>query len=475
MTIQQLLLILWARRKLITCVLAGTIGLAVLACLLMPRQYTASTSVVLDVKSPDPIAGMVLPGLMAPGYMATQANIIESERVAQRVVKLLKMDENPDIREQWQSATDGHGSMTSWMADLLGRHLDVKPARDSNVVSIEYVNRDPAMAAVIANAFAQAYIDTTIELRVEPARQYASWFDGQLKDQRERLEQAQRALSDYQQKNGIVVTDEKLDYEAQRMNDLSSQLTQLQAQSTDFTSKQKQAADTLPEVVQSPLINELKSEIARRESKLKELSSNLGENHPQYQSAMAELTELRSRLRKEIATIAASIKTAGNAGHMREADLARAMDLQKAKLLELRKQRDEISVLMRDVESAQTAYDAVSQRMTQTRLEAQSVQTNVSVLTPATEPLLPSNPRVLRNLFLAAFLGTLMGIAAALIAELGQRRIRSADYLAHCLGVPVLVELDSTVPPDKRRGGRYLSNYLLSFNRAGSKPALTEG
>ena len=70
---------------------------------------------VIDVKSPDPIAGMVLPGMMAPGYMATQVNIINSDRVAQRVVKLLRMEESPAIREQWMEATEGKGQMHAWL------------------------------------------------------------------------------------------------------------------------------------------------------------------------------------------------------------------------------------------------------------------------------------------------------------------------------------------------------------------------
>ena len=471
MTIQQLLLILWARRKIIASFLAVTVGLVLLLSLLMPKQYTAATSIVIDVKSPDPIAGMVLPGMIAPGYMATQSDIIKSERVAQRVVKLLRMDENPELREQWNEATDGRGTMTSWIASRLQRKLDVKPSRESNVVNIEYVGGNAAQTAVVANAFAQAYIDTTIELRVEPARQYAHWFDGQLKSQRERLEQAQQALSDFQQQNGIVATDERLDAETVRLTDLTSQLTQIQAQGTDFNSKQKSGgANTLPEVIQSPLINELKAEIARRESKLKELSGNLGVNHPQYQNALADLASLQARLRQETALIASSVGVAGKATQARESDITAAIELQKKKLLELRKQRDAISVLVREVESAQTAFDAVSQRMTQTRLEAQSVQTNVSVLTPATEPLLPSKPRTLFNLFIAAFVGTLAGIGAALIVELSQRRVRSADYLVQALGIPVLVEIDSTLLPDNRQGWRNWHTHLLP-----SKPALLKG
>lgn len=461
MTVHQLLLILWARRRLIGLCFGVTVGLTLLLNLLMPRQYTATASVVVDVKSPDPIAGMVLPGLMAPGYMATQSDIIKSERVAQRVVTLLHLDRNPDLRAQWESAAEGRGTLVGWIAGLLERNLDVQPSRESNVIAIEYAGRDPAMSAAVANAFAKAYIDTTIELKVEPARQYATWFDTQLQEQRTRLEKAQAALSDYQQQHGIVVTDEKLDAETQRLSDLTAQLTQIEAEASGFSSKQKTRPAALPEVIQSPLVNDLKGEIARRESKLKELSATLGPNHPQYRSAQADLDELRARLNKEIGLIAASIDSAGKASHRREQDVRAAIGAQKQKLLELRKQRDEISVLMRDVEAAQTAFDAVSQRMTQTRLEAQSAQTNVSVLTPASEPLLPSKPHVARNLAIAAFLGTLMGIAAALAVELGRRRIRSAEYLGQCLGVPVLVELDSTRPRD----GGYLSHYLLSFTR----------
>jgi succinoglycan biosynthesis transport protein ExoP len=453
MTIQQLLLILWARRRLILNTLAATVVLALVISLFMPRQYSASASVVIDVKSPDPIAGMVLPGLIAPGYMATQSDIIKSERVAQRVVKLLKLDENPELREQWESLTEGRGSMESWVAALLQRHLDVKPSRESNVVSIDYVGKDAAKAAQIANAFAQAYIDTTIELKVEPARQYAQWFDGQLKSQRDRLEHAQQALSAYQQKNGIVVTDEKLDYEGQRLNELSSQLTQVEAQGTEFSSKVRAGGgETLSEVVQSPLINDLKGEVARREAKVHELATTLGPNHPQYQGALSDLESVKSRLRQETGRIVASVQTSDKASRMRAAELRQAVDDQKAKLLELRKQREESGVLMSDVAAAQAAFDAVSQRMTQVRLEAQSAQTNVSILTPATEPLLPSKPKILINLFVASFLGTLIGIGMALIAELRERRIRSAEYLAQCTGLPVLVELDSILPPDNRRG-----------------------
>lgn len=444
MTLQQFLLILWARRKLIVSIFLVTVLTTLVVSLLLPKQYSAAATVVIDVKSPDPIAGMVLPGLMAPGYMATQVDIINSDRVAQRVVKMLRMDESPVIREQWQDATDGKGDITSWLANLLQKKLDVKPSRESNVVEIGFSGADPAFAAAIANAFAQSYIDTNIDLRVEPAKQYSAWFERQLKIQRDRLEVAQKALSDYQQNSGIVATDERLDYETQKLNELSAQLTLAEAQGSDSASKQKQgASDTIKEVIENPLLNQLKGDIARLESKLKELAGNLGENHPQYQRSVAELAELKARLKAETSKVTASITTAGRVSDARELDIKRSIEAQKKKILDLKKQRDEINVLLREVDTAQKAFDSVGQRMTQSNLEAQSIQTNIAVLTPAIAPLEPSKPNLLINTVVAVFIGFLLAVGVALFQELGQRRVRSVEDISLLLDLPVLVEISS--------------------------------
>ena len=117
MSLQQFLLILRARWKIVVGVLAFVVGTALAASLLLPKTYTASTAVVVDVKSADPIMGALLPAVFMPGYMATQMDIITSEQVAQRVVKALKLDQVPAIREQWQEATDGgRGTLAQWMA-----------------------------------------------------------------------------------------------------------------------------------------------------------------------------------------------------------------------------------------------------------------------------------------------------------------------------------------------------------------------
>ena len=133
-------------------------------------------------------------------------------------------------------------------------------------------------------------------------------------------------------------------------------------------------------MLQNPLINNLKTDIARLESRLQESNVNLGKNHPQTQRAESELVSLKTRLESETRKIGASVDTTYRVGKQKEKDLATTFASQKQRVLRLNGQRDELNILKRDVESAQRAFEGVSQRSTQTRLESLSVQTNAVVL-----------------------------------------------------------------------------------------------
>ena len=121
---------------------------------------------MIDVK-PDPIAGQFA-GMLAPSYMATQVDVIQSDRVARRVVRNLKLADNPQVRADWLEATGGQGDIEAWIAGRFSSNMDVRPSRESNVISVSYRAPDPGFAAALANAFVQAYIDTALELKVDP-------------------------------------------------------------------------------------------------------------------------------------------------------------------------------------------------------------------------------------------------------------------------------------------------------------------
>jgi succinoglycan biosynthesis transport protein ExoP len=469
MTIHQFLLILRARYKAVLLTLAITIALAAVATVLMPRRYTATAAVLVDVKSPDPVAGLVLPGMVAPGYMDTQIDIINSDRVAQRAVTLLRIDNDPDVRADWVKATRGEGSFIAWLGNRLQRDLVVHPARDSNVITIDFNGTNPEFAALAANAFVKAYIDINLDLKVEPARQYAQWFQAQVQVSRDKLDAAQRALYAYQKKVGIVATDERLDAETAKLNEEITQLTSVQTLTTDSQTKRAASSPgTVAEVMQSPLVNSLKTEIARVEAKLQESSGNLGSNHPQTLRTEAELASLKAQVASEIGHVTASINTSYLVGKLRERELQSAIDAQKERVIEINNRRNDVNVLKGDVEVAQREFEGVSQRASQTRLESLSNQTNLSTLSVATAPQDPSRPRPLLNMLAGVFFGTLLGIGMALAIELVNRRVRSTGDLLEFLEVPVLASISSSRPDRRqRRANRAISRT--------SSPALGNG
>ena len=441
MTFTQFLSILRARWWVALLVLGLTVGGTLAVSLILPKQYRATASVVVDVK-PDPVSSVMYGGMASPALMATQIDIIRSDRVAQRVVRNLRLNENPQVRQQWQDATGGEGSIESWLAAVFQRQMDVLPSRESTVISISYRAPDPRFAAALANAFAQAYVDTSLELRVDPARQFSSFFETRAKDARDALEAAQGRLSAFQKENGILATDERLDIETARLNELSSQLTQLQAIAAESSARQAQArgreADRLQEVLNNPVVAGLRADLNRSEAQLQQLQTRLGDNHPQVRETVANVAELRARLEAETARAVGGVGVTSTVNRQRESDVARALNEQRAKVLRMKAVRDEGVVLVREVENAQRTYDAILQRVTQTNLEGQTTQSNVNVLTQAVAPVEPSSPRVALNALLALFLGTLLAVAVVILLELRDRRVRTLDDVVAGLDLPVL-------------------------------------
>ncbi|HNQ03398.1 MAG TPA: chain length determinant protein EpsF [Thiobacillaceae bacterium] len=446
MNFSQFLLILNARKWIILGVLLITVATTTVVSLLLPSEYTASATLIVDSKSKDPFTGQLLPAQMFPGYMATQVDIIRSANVAGKVVRTLNLANTPGTREQFMQATGGKGTIEQWLIEVLQKKLEVEPSRESSVINIAFTGTDPRFAATIANAFARTYIDTNLELRLAPARQTAEWFDQQIAQLRDNLEQAQQKLTAYQREKGIVEAEERLDVETRRLSDLAGQMVSAQSLAFDASSRARDSSN-LPEVSNSPVVQNLKVQIAQTEGKLAELGKRVGANHPDFLRLRAELDTYKAQLTTELGTATRGVGATAGAARQRVSELSAAFERQKARVLELKNQREEAALLARDVENAQRIYDSALQRYGQSRMEAQSTQTDLAVLNPAIPPVDPSQPRILLNILLSIFLGGLLGVGAGFLAEVLDRRVRSGQDIAEALGIPVLAEF-------KKTGGR---------------------
>jgi polysaccharide biosynthesis transport protein len=441
MTLFQLLTILAARRKIFLATFFTVVSITVLYNILAPKEYTASTKVVLNNKVVDPVTGISLASSMIENFMATQLQVLQSDAVALEVVKRLRLTDSPDIKQKFKDSNGGKGDINLWLARLLVSNLNVI-FNKSNVIEISYSAADPQFAAVIANAFTVVYIEKSIRLKTEPAQKAASYLNQQAQSLRNDFEQAQAKLSNFQKEHGLTSNNDSVDVESARLNEMSAQLSIAQAELVEANSRfhdmQKNANDS-PDVAQSALVQNLKIELSKAESNLASVSGTLSENHPQYIALSSQIEKLRRQLAGEIAKVASNVRGTANISTERVAVLKQQVEQQKQKVLNLNQVRGEMISLQNDVLSAQAALDSANRLYGQNNIEGQSDQGNIALLDTATPPFNSSSPKVIMNIFFSILGGIFLGLLFAMISELLNRKVRGTQDLTDLIDAPIFV------------------------------------
>jgi len=458
MVFSQLLRVLRARIWLALFVMLAVVGTAIAVSLLIPKRYASNTVMVVDFPANDPVLGsqVYMQGTIS-SFLSTQVDIIRSERVLKRALAQLRLEDNPIMKQQWLSKTGGEGVFGGWLIANVLENLRIEPSREGAGITLTFEAADPRLAADIANAITQAYVQTTLDMKTEPARNYAAAFEEQARQYRAQIAEAQARLSAFQQQSGITASDERYDVENTRLQELSSQLVALQGTTLESRSRSDavRRGETMPEVVANPLVTAIKTDISRVEQRLDEQGARLGSNHPQYVATQAELAALKTRLDTETEKVVGSIRTGGQINDQRESQLRNSLEAQRGKVLALKKQRDQLAIYQREVETAQRALELLSQRVTATNVESRSRQSNVNVVSSAFPNEKPSRPNTVLNIGIGTFFGLLLGIIAAITMEAVQRPIRSSDDLLEAAGVPILAVLP---PAGSRRRQRLIGD-----------------
>lgn len=494
--IEKIFLIIRLRARLIGSILLASILLAAIITYQMPKIYQATASLNFDFSGSNPVDDRGRSILSEDSYLTTQVGILESLNVAQQVVNGLsdyqkehliaaldaghsvldswsfalkhaikslfsgRDDEEPAISSEYAPIGEAGGDSRSsslpsrspydWLAGALSNDLVINPLLNSRIVEVSYLSADPKVAALIADRFADAYIATNLQMVTDPARKSKVWFDEQLKSLRLRLEDAQAELTAYQQQEGIVSSDQRIDIESTNLSGLANQLVATQQEMRNAeTEKQKlqevlargDSLETFEPVFSNSIVQKIKAEIRDLESQLVQSSNSLGANHPKIRKLKSELSTTKARLEAEIKTITNGIDNAADLAQERGRNLEAAMAKQKQLVLRLKSEHDKIVVLQRDVDSAQTAYNAALNQLNTTNLQSMVDQTNVSVVDHASIPTYHASPRITLNLALGAFGGLLLGVGIALFMEVFVRRVHSDEDLINDIGIPLLGHL----------------------------------
>jgi chain length determinant protein EpsF len=460
MDLKQYILALGARRKAFFVALIATIVTAIAVALIVPKKYVATASLMMDARDEQTMS----PGRLSPReratFLQTQVDLLMSNRISTQVARDLKLAQRPGVREAWEQDTGGLGSIDEWIAEGLRLKLEIDTSV-SSLVLVGFSSDDPKYAAEVANGFAKAYLDTVLQLRTEPTREAAKWFDEQLKTLRTQVTQAQSRLNSYQKQKGILAEDARLDVESTRLAELSTQLMVARNATYDALSRYKQATEVvesgvspeaIPDVLSNAHLNALKVDLSRVEGRLEQESAVLGPNHPQYLRTTAEVQALREKLKSETRKLVAGLGNAVQQSRKREADLQTAIEAQNQRLLNVKDYRIDMAAMTRDIEAAQRSYDAVLTRYMSNKIDATANTTNVMLLSPASEPIKPVHPKVGLIAGLSVVLGLLLAAGIVYVLEMLDRRVRSRYDLESRLAVPSLGRLSKWQPT----GGRLL-------------------
>jgi len=425
------------------------------------KVYRAETMLRLDPEPPRPLGQRVELVSATNMYWArreffeSEYRIMRSMKVAMAVVRTLNLHGDAGFLRAPANAMKP--TTIEDAARILVLRLSVDPVKDSSLAVLRYEDTDPKRAQLILSTVVRIYLAQNLEANTTVSTTAGEWLNTQVDHLRSDLEKSEKAINEFRQKNHVL----SISLE-DRHNMLTAQLEQVGKEATTLGFRRSEQAarkaellavdskDPLAvgatELLQSLVLNSLRTAYSEQLRNIQELSATLDENHPKVVAAKAKLDTTAKAIRTEVANIQ-------NAASK---DL-RATDRQ---LGDLKKKEEELQKLGHDLQGFELTYNQLSrartynekiyglvlERARETELTRVMNFNNVRVVDEALEPKEPVRPNVPLNLAAAAVLGLFLGVALALTRELSDRSIRTPDEVEEmgsvCLGL--LPEIEAT-------------------------------
>jgi succinoglycan biosynthesis transport protein ExoP len=428
MSILQFLRIIWAYRILIAIsTVVCTLSAVVMVQVVKPR-YEAQSRVMLDVIKPDPVTGQIMATAFLRAFTKTQIELVKDLQVASRVVKDLNLAKDTYYLRLYQERDRGQRDLPfdRWAAEQVAKGANARLIDASNILEITYGTSSPERARIVADGLRKAYVDITLESRREAARRNAEWYEAQAEKSKAVLMEAERAKSEFERANGILLQDDKVDIDSARLAALASQ------GGAPVFAPAAAAAPSAPM-------------LAAVEAELGEASKVLGPNHPTLQSLRTRKAVLENQVAQERAAANNSASAAVSAARATSGML----EAQKAKVMGQREQVERLRLMQDEIDLRRDQYNKGVARAAQLRQEAEVAEAGVVPLSAAVTPQEPEFPKKGVIVPAALFGGIGLGVVIGLVLELIGRRVRSADDLAVSIKAPVLAVVRGEPKPIK--------------------------
>lgn len=455
--------------------LAAVVGLVAFYTLRQTKIYRATATLQIDPQAPR-VLGREVEAVADLGtgsywsnqeFYETQYHILRSHEVAARVAAahalgshrtFLGVPEDADVFEPVNDAD---------AAEMLRAMIVVDPVKDSRLVQVSVDHPDPALARLLANAVAHAYVDYNGDVALESTVNARDWLFKQADVWAKTLGDAEQRVVDFMKANNLLsvsLEDQRnqlaneMDSVAQRLAETRFHRYQLEAKRAQIQEQAARSGVTgvsIAEVLDSAVIQTMKAKLF--EKNLERLALDAQgylENHPRWTQITEEVTEIRRGMRGEIGTILQAIETDYGATVAYEAELQARMDALQAQALDLGGKELRHTQLRREKENAEKIYSLIQQRSEEANLSTELSQVNnVRVLDDALDPGDPIRPRVKLNLALAIIVGLLGGIGLAFLLEALDTSVKTQEDIEKGLGLAFLGIMPTFGSASGVRGG----------------------
>lgn len=421
----------------------------------MTLLYTASSTILIEPRAPR-ILDIKQPGLEETDqsdtdeFYNTQYKILQSRSLAREVIAKLGLDEN-----RLFASAPGNQHAAEHSIDEYLAHLGITPEPGTHLVRVSFTSADPRLAAKIVNAHVQAYIARGSELRAQASESAEQFLREKLVGLKRRVEHSEAALNNYQRTRGIVggSSDDKAKVALARLTSLNNALTNAETERVTLDAEARLLHsgnyNSLPAVLNEPVIQRLKEQEARAEGNYASLASEYKRDYPPLMAVGSRLRNIRGQLRKETDRVVAGLRWSIAAVTERERELRQKVDTEKTRIAALNSASLREAILEREVSTSRDLYKTVLTRMNELGMTAGISASNVSIVDAAESPAFPSSPKTGLTLTSVAIFVLFAGVSAAFFLEHMDESFRDSMEAECSLGLPAL----GFVPDFKRLGG----------------------
>jgi polysaccharide biosynthesis transport protein len=465
--------LLWKHRYLVTAIVALFLFAGVIVTLQMQKIYSATTTIKIDQFVPQIFKSQSTQTEQgSEDTLETQLELIRSRAVAERVATALQLGQSDFIRAPKPSLFKrlfGGGSNTDppvndaesvearremSVGQVMGG-LSVQPVGQSAIVRITYSCPDPGWAQRVSVAVAEEFAKMTLDMRFTASTYARNYLQEQLDALKVKLEDSERRVIEYAQKEGIFSVDSKepqVDSELQTIQGAYSNAVTTRL-ALEETWRQANAGDdnSLPQVMADGLINGARSKLAELRATYQDKLTTLKPAFPEMVALQSQINETEKDVRTQIGRIKASIADQYQAAVANEKALSDKLSQLKAEAMDLRSRSVKYTILTRDADTNRSLYDGLLQQFRELGVASDAQSNNVSVIDKAETPVGPVSPSLYRNLFWAFALGVAAATGAVWLIELLDDTFKSVEDIEERLRLPVLGVIPFYRDPDGKR------------------------